>query len=79
MSAVRDDEIIFDTETIKSVVGEAIFPIGTVEPDGICFIGEKSKIYTVFDDSIYLSGETIEMYLNMMFIKSFNLIILYQI
>lgn len=79
LSAARDDEIILDTETIKSVVGEAIFPIGTVEPDGISFVSEKGKIYTVFDDSIYLSGETIELYLNMMFIKSYSSTILYQI
>lgn len=79
LSAARDEEIILDTGTIKSVVGEAIFPIGTVHPDGISFISEKCKIYTVFDDSIYLSGETIELYLNMMFIKSLKPISLYQI
>jgi len=77
--AARDDEIILDIGTIKSVVGEALFPIGTVAPDGISFVSEKGKIYTVFDDSIYLSGEKIELYLNMMFTKSLKPTNLYQI
>ena len=77
--AARDDEIILDIETIKSVVGEAIFPIGTVAPDGISFVGGAGKIYTAFNDSIYLSGENIESYLNMMFTKSLEPTSLYQI
>ena len=77
--AAKDDEIILDIEIIKSVAGEALFPIGTVAPDGISFVSGEGKIYTVFNDSIYLSGETIERYLNMMFIKSLEPIRLYKI
>ena len=77
--AAKDDEIILDIETIKDVVGEAIFPIGTVTPDGISFVGGEGKIYTAFNDSIYLSGENIEAYLNMMFTKSLEPTILYHI
>lgn len=78
LCAARDDEIVLDIETIKSVVGKAIFPIGTVAPDGISFVSGEGKIYTVFNDSIYLSGEKIEFYLNMMFTKSLKPISLYQ-
>ncbi len=77
--AAKDNEIILDIKTIKNVVGEMIFPIGTVAPDGISFVDRNGRIYTVFDDSIYLCGECIEMYLNMMFIKSLKPKILYQI
>lgn len=77
--AARDIEIILDIKTIKSVVGETLFPIGTVAPDGISFVNKQGKIYTVFDDSIYLSGESIELYLNMMFTKSLKPTNLYQI
>lgn len=71
--AAMDDEIILDIETIKSVVGEVLFPIGTVAPDGISFVGGKGEIYTAFNDSIYLSGETIELYLKIRRIKQRNL------
>ena len=77
--ASRDDEIILDIKTIKDVVGGTIFPIGTVAPDGISFVDRKGRIYTVFNDSIYLSGENIESFLNMMFTKSMKPIILYQL
>lgn len=77
--AAGDDDIILDIETIENVVGESLFPIGSVAPDGISFVGRKGRIYTAFDDSIYLSGENIESYLNMMFTKSLKPTILYQI
>jgi len=77
--AAKDDEIILDIGTMRNVVGEAIFPIGTVAPDGITFVSGEGKIYTAFNDSIYLSGETIELYLNMMFTKSLRPTSLYQI
>lgn len=77
--AAKDDETILDIGTIKSVIGEVLFPIGTVAPDGISFVSGEGKIYTAFNDSIYLSGETIELYLNMMFIKSLKPRSLYQI
>lgn len=32
LDAAKDDEIILDIKTIKSVVGEVLFPIGTVAP-----------------------------------------------
>lgn len=72
LSAAMDDESILDIKVVKSVIGEMLFPIGTVAPDGVSFVSTEGKIYTVFDDSIYLSGMNIECYLNGMFTKSFQ-------
>ena len=67
-TAFLDFEIVIDLETAERVVGEKLFPIGTVEPDGITCAAESGNIYTLFDDSIFLSGDCIENYLNMLFI-----------
>lgn len=79
LSAAMDDEIILDITIIEDIVKDVLFPIGTVSPDGISFVGRDGKVYTAFNDSIYLSGENIESYLNMMFTKSLKAIKLYQI
>lgn len=79
LSAAMDDEIILDMRVVEGIVKEKLFPIGTVEPDGISFIGVSKKIYTVFNDSIFLSGENIESYLNGMFIVSSKPEKLYQV
>ena len=67
-SAFLDLEIVIDLETAEQVVGEKLFPIGTVEPDGITCAAESGNIYTLFDYSIFLSGDCIENYLNLLFI-----------
>ncbi len=67
-TAFSDFEIVMDLKTAEQVVGEKLFPIGTVEPDGITCAAESGNIYTLFDDSIFLSGDCIENYLNMLFI-----------
>lgn len=79
LSAAMDDEIILDIRVVESIVKEKLFPIGTVEPDGISFTSVSNKIYTVFNDSIFLSAENIESYLNGMFITSFKPEKLYQV
>ena len=79
LSAAKDGEIVLDAETVRGVVKERIFPIGAAAPDGIIFVGEGGRIYTVFNDSIYLSGERIEDFLNMMFVRSIKPKVLYQI
>ena len=66
--AFLDLEIVIDLKTAELVAGEKLFPIGTVEPDGITCAAESGNIYTLFDDSIFLSGDCIEDYLNMLFI-----------
>ena len=67
-TAFLDFEIVIDFKTAERVVGEKLFPIGTVAPDGITCVAESGNIYTLFDDSIFLSGDCIENYLNMLFI-----------
>lgn len=67
-TAFLDFEIVIDLKTAEQVIGEKLFPIGTVEPDGITCVAESGNIYTLFDDSIFLSGDCIENYLNMLFI-----------
>lgn len=67
-TAFLDFEIVMGLKTAERVVGEKLFPIGTVEPDGITCAAESGNIYTLFDDSIFLSGDRIENYLNMLFI-----------
>ncbi len=67
-AAFLDLEIVIDWKTAEQVAGEKLFPIGTVEPDGITCAAEGGNIYTLFDDSIFLSGDCIESYLNLLFI-----------
>ena len=67
-AAFLDFELVIDLKTAEQVVGEKLFPIGTVEPDGITCAAESGNLYTLFDDSIFLSGDCIENYLNMLFI-----------
>jgi len=67
--AFLDLEIVVDFKTAERVVGEKLFPIGTVEPDGIACATGCGNIYNLFDDSIFLSGDCIENYLNMLFVK----------
>lgn len=67
-AAFSDFEIVMDWKTAEQVAGEKLFPIGTVEPDGITCAAESGNIYTLFDDSMFLSGDCIENYLNMLFI-----------
>lgn len=43
-----DFEIVMDLKTAEWVVGEKLFPIGTVEPDGITCAAESGNIYTPF-------------------------------
>ena len=50
-TAFLNFEIVMDLKTAERVVGEKLFPIGTVEPDGITCAAESGSIYTLFDDS----------------------------
>ena len=47
-TAFLDFEIVMDLKTAEQVVGEKLFPIGTVEPDGITCAAESGNIYTPF-------------------------------
>lgn len=70
--AFLDLEIVIDLQTAEHVIGEKLFPIGTVEPDGVTCTAESGNIYTLFDNSIFLSGDCIENYLNMLFIHKYK-------
>lgn len=67
-AAFLDLDIVIDLKTAEQVIGEELFLIGTVAPDGISCVAKSRKIYTLFDDSIFLSADCIENYLNMLFI-----------
>ena len=66
--AFSDLEIVIDLKTAEQTAGEKLFPIGTVEPDGITCAAESKNIYTLFNDSLFLSGDCIENYLNTLFL-----------
>ena len=51
-TAFLDFEIVMGLKTAERVVGEKLFPIGTVEPDGITCAAESGNIYTLFNNSI---------------------------
>lgn len=69
LDAFYDQEIVMDIKTAESVIGESLFPIGTIAPDGITYVTPKGCFYTLFNDSIYFTGDCIENYLNIRFIK----------
>ena len=70
--AALDDEIVMDIEIAKEIVGEEMFPIGSVAPDGIMYVTPKRIIYVVFDDSIWWIGASIEDCINRFFIASMH-------
>ncbi len=70
--AFQDQELVMDFRLVETQIGEKLFPIGTVEPDGISYASESKKIYTLFKDSAFLSGDCIENYLNMLFLHEYK-------
>ncbi len=46
--AFQDQELVMDFRLVETQIGEKLFPIGTVEPDGISYASESKKIYTLF-------------------------------
>lgn len=79
IDALSDQEIVLDPKITQDIVSDDIFPIGTVEPDGISYVSEEGKIFVVFNDSIFLAGKTIEDYLNTAFIKAKKPILIYKV
>lgn len=70
--AFQDQELVMDFRLVETQIGEKLFPIGTVEPDGISYASESKKIYTLFKNSAFLSGDCIENYLNMLFLHEYK-------
>ena len=70
LEAFSDREIVMDMQKAQHIVGERLFPIGTVEPDGLCCAAESGKIYTLFSDTIFLSGNNIADFCNSRFLAA---------
>ncbi len=69
LEAARDVEIVLDLDTVRQVVGGPVFPIGTVEPDGIVFAAADGGVYVVFDDSIFAAGRCVEEFLQVLLVR----------
>lgn len=69
LDAARDVEIVLDLDTVRRVVGGPVFPIGTVEPDGIVFAAADGGVYVVFDDSIFAAGRCVEEFLQVLLVR----------
>lgn len=69
LDAARDVEIVLDLDTVRRVVGGPVFPIGTVEPDGIVFAAVDGGVYVVFDDSIFAAGRCVEEFLQVLLVR----------
>ena len=53
----------------RTVIGKAIFPIGTVEPDGLVFAAPDHSVYVLFNDGIFSSGGCVEEFLHILFLR----------
>lgn len=69
LDAARDVEIVLDLDTVRQVVGGPVFPIGTVEPDGLVFVRADGSVYVLFDDSIFAAGRCVEEFLQILLVK----------
>lgn len=78
LDAALDDDIVMDMEIATEIIGEKIFPIGSIEPDGIMYVTPKRTVYVVFNDSIFCSGSCIEEAINAFFLKTISPILIYH-
>ena len=69
LTAARDVEIVLDLDLARTVIGKAIFPIGTVEPDGLVFAAPDHSVYVLFNDGIFSSGGCVEEFLHILFLR----------
>lgn len=79
LEAARDVEIVLDLDTVRQVVGGPVFPIGTVEPDGIVFAAADGGVYVVFDDSIFAAGRCVEEFLQILLVKGCTPLEIYRV
>ncbi len=78
LEAVLDNDIVMNMEAATKIIGDKIFPIGSIEPDGIMYVTPQRTIYVVFNDSIFCSGGCIEEAINSLFLKSLNPRLIYH-
>lgn len=72
LDVALDDEIVMDIEVAIKIIGDKIFPIGSIESDGIMYVTPKRTIYVLFNDSIFCLGNCIEEAINGLFLKSIS-------
>ena len=78
LEAALDNDIVMNIEAATKIIGDKIFPIGSIEPDGIMYVTPKRTIYVLFNDSIFYSGGCIEEAINSLFLKSLNPRLIYH-
>lgn len=78
LEAALDDNIVMDIDIATKIIGDKIFPIGSIEPDGIMYVTPKRTIYVLFNDSIFCSGDCIEDTINGLFLKSMSPQLIYH-
>lgn len=78
LEAALDDDIVMDIEIARKIIGEKIFPVGSIEPDGIMYVTPKQAIYVLFNDSIFCSGACIEAAMNGLFLKELSPRLIYH-
>lgn len=69
LDAALDEEIVLDLDLAREVTGKPLFPIGTVEPDGLVYTAPDHSVYVLFCDSIFYSGSCVEEFLHILFIR----------
>ncbi len=79
LNAFFDREIVLPFDRAERITGEALFPVGSVEPDGISCVGPSGRVYTLFDDSLFLSGPSVVDYLNGRFLKELKPVPLFSL
>lgn len=78
LDAFFDEEIVLPFRDAEQIAGEPLFPIGSVEPDGVSCVSPGGRVYTLFDDSLFLSGRSAEDYLNGLFLKELEPVPLFK-
>ena len=72
LDAALDNDIVMDIDIAKKIIDEKIFPIGSIEPDGIMYVTPRQIIYVLFNDNIFCSEACIEQAINCLFLKTLS-------
>lgn len=78
LDAALCEDIVIDIGIAKEIIGASLFPIGTIEPDGIICVTPEKIVYTLFDDSIFWSGCCAEDFINHLFLKTLSPKLIYS-
>lgn len=69
LDAAREEEIVLDLGLARKVIGKSLYPIGTVEPDGLVYTAPDHSIYVLFNNSIFSAGSCVEEFLHILLVK----------